>query len=128
MFDPANSFQFIVALITPRMLKSITFGTFYFFLGKLSGRTFYSSYTHRSTVFCIILVVWVYFCVPETKGRRIEEMDEVFGGNQGVEDMRRIADIRRRLGITVSSESASDKPGSDIEDKGANIEVSHHEA
>jgi hypothetical protein len=79
-------------------------------------------------VFCIILVVWVYFCVPETKGRRIEEMDEVFGGNQGVEDMRRIADIRRRLGITVSSESASDKAGSEIEDKGANIEVSHHEA
>lgn len=43
--------NFIVALITPRMLKSITFGTFYFFL-----------------VFCVILGVWTYFCVPETKG------------------------------------------------------------
>lgn len=43
--------NFIVALITPRMLKSITFGTFYFFL-----------------VFCITLGVWTYFCVPETKG------------------------------------------------------------
>lgn len=44
--------NFIVALITPRMLKSITFGTFYFFL-----------------VFCILLGVWTYFCVPETKGK-----------------------------------------------------------
>jgi MFS family permease len=44
--------NFIVALITPRMLRSITFGTFYFFL-----------------VFCIILGIWTYFCVPETKGK-----------------------------------------------------------
>lgn len=44
--------NFIVALITPRMLRSITFGTFYFFL-----------------VFCIILFVWVYFAVPETRGK-----------------------------------------------------------
>lgn len=43
--------NFIVALIIPRMLKSITFGTFYFFL-----------------VFCITLGVWTYFCVPETMG------------------------------------------------------------
>ncbi|CAG8961353.1 hypothetical protein HYFRA_00013814, partial [Hymenoscyphus fraxineus] len=74
--------NFIVALITPRMLKSITFGTFYFFL-----------------VFCIILLVWVYFCVPETKGVSIEDMDKVFGGNQGSLDLSRMADIRRRLGI-----------------------------
>lgn len=44
--------NFIVALITPRMLHTITFGTFYFFL-----------------VFCITLGVWTYFCVPETKGK-----------------------------------------------------------
>lgn len=69
----------------------------------------------------------MYFFVPETRGRRIEEMDEVFGGNQGVEDMARIADIRRRLGIESLSESASHK-GSEIEDKGTNVEVTHHEA
>lgn len=27
--------QFIVALVVPEMLASITFGTFYFFLGEL---------------------------------------------------------------------------------------------
>jgi MFS family permease len=41
----------IVALICPRMLEAITFGTFYFFLA-----------------FCLVLIVWVYFCLPETKG------------------------------------------------------------
>lgn len=54
---------------------------------------------HILTAFCIILLVWVYFGVPETKGVRIEEMDKLFGGNQGEADMRRIAGIRERLGI-----------------------------
>jgi cbb3-type cytochrome oxidase subunit 3 len=98
------------------MLKSIKFGTFYFFL-----------------VFCLILIVWVYFFVPETKGRRIEEMDAIFGGNQGVEDMARIDDIRRRLGIVsvegmeVEEKTGSEK-GSEVEDKGVGCLVSHHEA
>ncbi|GKT48112.1 major facilitator-type transporter ecdD [Colletotrichum spaethianum] len=63
--------NFIVALITPRMLEAIKFGTFYFFL--------------------------------ETKGVRIEEMDKLFGGNQGVADMNRMATIRRELGLTPDS-------------------------
>ncbi|KAJ6036514.1 hypothetical protein N7540_000793 [Penicillium herquei] len=74
--------NFVVALVVPKMLKTITFGTFYFFL-----------------VFCIILGVWTYFCVPETKGVPIEEMDKLFGGNQGEADLRRIADIRTQLGV-----------------------------
>lgn len=65
------------------MLKSITFGTFYFFLA-----------------FCVILFIWVLFLVPETKGVPIEEMDQVFGGNQGQEDLIRMVSIRSRLGIT----------------------------
>ncbi|GAB1199985.1 hypothetical protein APSETT444_009345 [Aspergillus pseudonomiae] len=77
--------NFIVALITPRMLQSITFGTFYFFL-----------------VFSITLGVWTYFCVPETNGVPIEEMDTLFGGNEGEADLQRIASIRARLGFETS--------------------------
>jgi hypothetical protein len=51
------------------------------------------------TAFCLILLIWVWFFVPETKGVLIEEMDKLFGGNSGQQDLRRIADIRRRLGI-----------------------------
>ena len=62
------------------MLASITYGTFYFFFA-----------------FCIIILVWVYWFVPETKNRGIEEMDRVFGGNQGEHDLQRIMDIRAEL-------------------------------
>jgi MFS family permease len=44
---------FIVALIIPRMIKNISFGTFYFFLA-----------------FCVILFFWVWFYVPETRGKQ----------------------------------------------------------
>ena len=71
------------------MLKSITFGTFYFFL-----------------VFCVILFFWVLFWVPETKGVPIEEMDKIFGGNQGESDLQRIKTIRQRLGIVSPDRSS----------------------
>ena len=93
------------------MLEAITFGTFYFFLA-----------------FCLILIVWVYFCVPETKGLRVEEMDQVFGGNQGVEDMARIADIRKRLGISGGDMEGVDEKSEGSMDKGVEIEVTHNEA
>jgi hypothetical protein len=90
------------------MLRSITFGTFYFFLGEFlklpltfsRAPLFISAnFSFLKPVFCLILLVWVYFFVPETKGVPIEEMDKLFGGNQGEEDLHRIADIRLRLGI-----------------------------
>ncbi|KIW59150.1 hypothetical protein PV05_03623 [Exophiala xenobiotica] len=84
--------NFIVALITPRMLHTITFGTFYFFL-----------------VFCITLGVWTYFCVPETKGVPMEEMDKLFGGNAGQADLRRIQEIRARLGMSGDLEVTEDE-------------------
>ncbi|KAE8321179.1 general substrate transporter [Aspergillus sergii] len=80
--------NFIVALITPRMLESITFGTFYFFL-----------------VFCITLGVWTYFCVPETKGVPIEKMDKLFGGNDAQADLERIAEIRCRIGLMSDADT-----------------------
>ena len=58
--------------------------------------------------FCLFLGIWVFFFVPETKGVRIEEMDKLFGGNQGEQDLLRIADIRAQLGI-VDHHSVAEK-------------------
>ena len=82
------------------MLNAIEFGTFYFFLGRPSPSARFISASNTGPAFCIFLWVWVFFWVPETKGVRIEEMDKLFGGNQGEQDLQRIADIRERLGIS----------------------------
>lgn len=83
------------------MLNTIEFGTFYFFLGEFLP--YHLPPTNTSNVepaFCIFLWIWVFFWVPETKGVRIEEMDKLFGGNQGEQDLQRISHIRERLGIS----------------------------
>ncbi|KAI9310372.1 general substrate transporter [Dichotomocladium elegans] len=55
--------NFIIAQITPPMLEGIGFGTYIFF-----------------ACFCFLSLIFVWFFVPETKGRTLEEMDELFGG------------------------------------------------
>ena len=57
--------NFIIGLITPPMIQSLGFGTYIFF-----------------GAFCIIALVWVYFFIPETNGRTLEQMDFVFKDNQ----------------------------------------------
>jgi MFS family permease len=54
--------SFVIALVTPRMLESISWGMYVFFAGWLAAG-----------------MVFVYFFVPETKGKTLEEMDQVFG-------------------------------------------------
>jgi hypothetical protein len=42
--------------------------------------------------------------VPETKGVPIEEMDKIFGENQGHADVQRIVKVPNRLGILSAEE------------------------
>lgn len=56
-------FNFVIARSVPYMISNIGFGTYFVF----------ASCTTLSIVF-------VYFCVPETKGLSLEEIDVVFGG------------------------------------------------
>jgi hypothetical protein len=51
-----------IAKATPIMLLNITYGT-YFLFGS----------------FAVVMGVFVYFFLPETRGRSLEQMDEVFG-------------------------------------------------
>lgn len=37
--------------------------------------------------FCVIAFVYVWFFVPETKGKSLEEMDEVFNDHNGSDDV-----------------------------------------
>ncbi|KAI9049821.1 hypothetical protein LZ554_005971 [Drepanopeziza brunnea f. sp. 'monogermtubi'] len=59
--------NFIVGLITPLLIEKTGFGTFVFF-----------------AVTCSASWVWTYFVVPETNGKLLEQMDEVFGDRGNV--------------------------------------------
>lgn len=61
--------NFIVGVVTPPMLESWGFGTYIFF-----------------GAWCALAVVWAWFLVPETKGKTLEQMEEVFGDNVGQEE------------------------------------------
>ncbi|KAF5011646.1 hypothetical protein FDECE_2253 [Fusarium decemcellulare] len=61
--------NFIVGVISPIMLENIGFGTYIFYGG-----------------WCSVAAVWAFFLVPETKGKTLEQMDEVFGDNSGQEE------------------------------------------
>ncbi|KAB2570164.1 High-affinity glucose transporter [Lasiodiplodia hormozganensis] len=54
--------NFIVGVATPPMLEDLGFGTYVFF-----------------GAWCYVAAIWAYFLVPETKGKTLEQMDEVFG-------------------------------------------------
>ncbi|KAE8423568.1 general substrate transporter [Aspergillus pseudocaelatus] len=72
--------NFIIGLITPPMIQNIGFGTYVFFCS-----------------FCAISFVWVYFLVPETNGRTLEEMDSVFKDQTLAEETERRAAIMADL-------------------------------
>ncbi|KAK3703947.1 hypothetical protein LTR37_014165 [Vermiconidia calcicola] len=72
--------NFIIGLITPPMLHGIGFGTYVFF-----------------AVFCLLALIWVYFFIPETNGRTLEQMDYVFGDNQTAHEQARRERIEREL-------------------------------
>lgn len=56
--------NFIIGLITPPLVQNTGYGAYIFF-----------------AVFCLLSGVWTFFCVPETKGRSLEDMDHIFKDN-----------------------------------------------
>jgi SP family sugar:H+ symporter-like MFS transporter len=89
------------------MLDSITYGTFLLF-GSL----------------CIVMGVWTVFCVPETKGVRLESIGELFEGNiirgciqDTIPSKSRAKQLRDHHNITDETDSMKGGAG-----KGARVE------
>ncbi|KAK5264992.1 hypothetical protein LTR96_009791 [Exophiala xenobiotica] len=73
--------NFIIGLITPPLIQNTRgFGAYTFF-----------------AVFCALSFVWAWFCVPETKGRSLEDMDRVFGDRAAVADKARRREILQEM-------------------------------
>lgn len=65
--------NFIIGLITPPLVHITGYGAYVFF-----------------AIFCALSFAWTFLLVPETKGRSLEQMDDVFGdGTSGEEQSRR---------------------------------------
>ena len=56
--------SFIISRTTPYMITSLGYGTYMFF-GSLM----------------VLMGFWAFFCIPETKGLTLEEMDSLFAGS-----------------------------------------------
>ena len=67
--------DFVVGISTPSMLQNIGYGTYVFF-----------------AVMCFLAGLWAFFLVPETGGKTLEELDEVFGDTSGQEERDLVAD------------------------------------
>ncbi|KAF3762041.1 general substrate transporter [Cryphonectria parasitica EP155] len=74
--------NFVIALMTPSMLARISWGLYIFFAGWLA-----------------LGIVFVWFFVPETKGKTLEEMDQVFGSKSSEEDIEVLAAIQEEVGL-----------------------------
>ncbi|RMY74654.1 hypothetical protein D0863_03081 [Hortaea werneckii] len=112
--------NFAVAMATSDFIDTSQFGAFIFF-----------------GVVTTIGVIWVFFFVPETKGRTLEEMDEIFGdAGLAHADNERKEKIERDIGLTAllgGDDHAGSLPdekntsGSDSEQgHGEFVESKHH--
>lgn len=73
------------------MINGIGFGTYVFF-----------------AAFCLIALVWVWFFIPETNGRTLEQMDFVFGDNQSSHEQERRMRIEQEMMQNVDNNVAHD--------------------
>lgn len=88
--------NFVIALVTPTILARIDWGLYILFAGFLTLGIFF-----------------VWFFVPETKGKTLEEMDQVFGAQTSQQDLERLGAIQEEIGLFAAFDSTI---GSDRED------------
>ncbi|KAL3442745.1 general substrate transporter [Aspergillus insuetus] len=85
--------NFIIGLVTPDMLESITWGTYIFF-----------------AAFCLLALAFTFFFIPETRGKTLEDMDLIFGDTVAHEEKKRIKHIEAQLRGTPIEDDEVLKP------------------
>lgn len=95
----------MIAFIVPPMLEGITWGTYIFF-----------------SVWCVLGGIFIWFFIPETKGKTLEEMDQVFGAHTAAEELQDFARVQERVGLTSLVQGRYERSESEKE---AAVEVQH---
>ncbi|KAL4934076.1 sugar porter family MFS transporter [Aspergillus undulatus] len=72
--------NFIIGLVTPDMLESISWGTYIFF-----------------AAFSLVALAFTFFFIPETRGKTLEDMDLIFGDAAAHEEKTRIKHIEAEI-------------------------------
>lgn len=80
--------NFIVGVVTPPMLEKAKYKTFVFF-----------------AVMCFLTIVWAVLLVPETNGRTLEELDELWGDSSAQEEKELMKEtaIRTAMGTRMNN-------------------------
>ncbi|RDW68850.1 uncharacterized protein DSM5745_08610 [Aspergillus mulundensis] len=86
--------NFIIGLVTPDMLETISWGTYIFF-----------------AAFYLLALGFTFFFIPETRGKTLEDMDLIFGDTAAYEEKTRIKRIEAELhGIPIDDGNEAMKP------------------
>lgn len=104
--------NFIVAFVVPPMIDGIGWGMYLFFAALL-----------------LLGAVFIWFFVPETKNKSLEEMDSIFGSVTAAEDQEILAAVRDEVGLSLLLTQGQNKGLSGDKDKAeAGISTGHYEA
>ncbi|KAK7515778.1 hypothetical protein IWZ03DRAFT_407275 [Phyllosticta citriasiana] len=79
--------NFIIGVIVPTMIEEAGFGTYVFF-----------------AIMCMLAAVWAFLLVRETKGKTLEQIDEVFGDASGAEER----EVMREVALSGGARRAKD--------------------
>ncbi|EJP68117.1 hexose transporter [Beauveria bassiana ARSEF 2860] len=72
--------NFIIGLVTPPLVQNTGWGAYLFF-----------------AFFCLFSGLWTFYFVPETNGKTLEQMDDVFNDCTGAEEMAQRANLREQM-------------------------------
>lgn len=102
--------NFVIALVTPTILSEISWGLYVIF-----------------AAFLMLGIVFVWFFVPETKGKTLEEMDQVFGAQTSHEDLERLGAVQREVGLFAALDNIIATDREDGTMNGDKSDFEHHE-